>query len=480
MLLAVHLQVAKARRVKTDMTERGHFKDSGLDQLASSGYNIAQFVSYDDNGGQRYSRTAGNAANHLFASQADAAECMLTNTTGHAVNVRSYDPHEPESKPFVMELRTVDDILAVLRARKNEGLHTIMNEYVNECDGGVSGVVFGNAMEFAPDATPRIVERGGTANFTRAMGADILRKVYGVVASVSTNPNERTEFTITPLRTGVHNEHTLVWESRIMDGAPQTADTRWPNKFSTMLGDKTFGLLMADQVGLRVPYTHVTNRRVAPFSFGQPTGTGEYWMRTAPVEQTPGLYTTTRGWTDPYKIMQNEDPEGDKIASILSQEGIDAQYSGACVMGADGQLIINGKYGYGDDFMVGESGTDTIPPEVTKRIVANYQKASLALGGPVRFEWVYDGKELWTVQLHRGESASYGNVIFPGNTDTAYIRFATHDTSGHSRIDELRQLIAAHRPGTGIELVGDVGVTSHLGDILRKAAIPSFITSSKS
>ncbi len=461
------------------MTERGHFKDSGLDQLASRGYNVAQFVSYDQNGQQRFSRTAGQAANHVFDSQAQAAEHMLTNTTGHAVNVRSYHPHQPESKPFVMDLRTVDDAVAVLQARAGEGLHAIMNEYVDECDGGVSGVAFGNTMEFAPDATPRAVERAGAARLTRQMGANILRTVYGVAPDIGGASDERIEFTITPLRSGVANTQTLVWESRKMEAAPQTADVRWPNKFSAMLGDKTFGLLVADQIGLSVPRTYVNNRRVAPFSFGQQTGTGEYWMRTAPAEQTPGLYTTTRGWTDPFKIMQAEDPHGDKIASILSQESVDAQYSGACVMGADGQLIINGKRGYGDDFMVGESGTSAIPPEVAQRVIANYQRASTALGGPVRFEWVFDGSRLWTVQLHRGESASYGNVIFPGSDDTQYISFATHDSAGHSRINELRELIAAHQPGTGIELVGDVGVTSHLGDILRKAGIPSFITAGK-
>ena len=57
--------------------------------------------------------------------------------------------------------------------------------------------------------------------------------------------------------------------------SPESAETQWPNRFSDMLGDKTFGLIMADQIGLYVPRTMVLNRSVAPFTFGEPTGNPE-------------------------------------------------------------------------------------------------------------------------------------------------------------------------------------------------------------
>ena len=461
------------------MVERGHFKDDGLNNLAKKGKNVAQFVSFDEKAKQRHSRVVGQTPNHKFASQAEAAEYMLANTTEHKVNVRSFDPNQPESRPFIEGLETVDDVMAVFNARQSEGLYTIMNETVNTKDGGVSGVVYGNTVEIVPDNTPRGVELPGVARFTREMGANVIKTIYDVTPDFVADPNIRQEFTITPLRRGIQNGHTITWELREMEGAPTTAETRWPNKLSTMLGDKAFGLIMADQIGLHVPRTQVISRRVAPFTLGQPTGTGEFWMRTAPNAQTPGLYTTTHGWTDPYKIMQDEDPTGEKIASILSQEGVDAEFSGACVMGADGKLIINGKRGYGDDFMVGESGTDALPCNVVQKIRDNYFYASDQLGGPVRFEWVFDGDRVWTVQLHRGESASYGNIVYPGNESTVYMPFKTHDADGHSRIEALREFIASAQPGVGLELVGDVGVTSHLGDLLRKAQIPSRIISGK-
>ena len=52
-----------------------------------------------------------------------------------------------------------------------------------------------------------------------------------------------------------------------------------------------------------------------------------------------------------------------------------------------------------------------------------------------------------------------------------YHRF---DVTKH--IDELRDLIArVQGTGEGIILAGNIGVTSHMGDLLRRARIPSHI-----
>ncbi len=451
------------------MTEHGHFKDAGLDRLSNNGFNVAQFVSYDADGAQRFSRTKGNAQNHQFDSQEAAVAFMLANTTEHSVNVRSFDPTDPKSKPFDYGLKSSDSVLASLRARRDEGLHAIVNETVDIDDGGVSGVAFGNVIEFSPHDTPRCVEKPGTAQFTRAMGADIIRKVYGFYPTLAADPTTRIEFSIHPLRHGYKDEHTIIWEAEDADGAPLTAETNWPNRFSDMLGDKTFGLMIADEIGLHVPRTTVFNRTVAPFTFGRETGSQEVWLRTAPNKQTPGLYTTTHGWHDPYQLMAREDPTGEHIASILRQDGVDARYSGACIMGADNELILEGKAGKGDDFMVGETGIATLPHYVDSAVRDIYKQASDYLG-PVRFEWAYDGVHVWVVQLHRGKSVSTAQTIVPGHEATAYIEYSTENG-----IDGLRELIAQHVEGAGITLVGNVGVTSHFGDLLRKANVPSRI-----
>lgn len=449
------------------MSEIGHFKDEGLNRLSNEGYNVAQFASFGPDGALRHSRVKGLTQNHEFASQREAAEYLLTNTTEHSVNVRSFAPDDPKSKPFEYGLKTIDDVIANLGARASDGLYTIVNETVNVDDGGVSGVAFGNVIEFAPHDTPRCVEQPGTAQFARAMGADVINKVYGFFPIFAASPDTRLEFSVHPLRHGYKNEHTIIWEAENADDAPLNADLLWPNRFSDMLGDKTFGLLVADSIGLDVPRTEVFNRTVAPFTFGTPTGNGEAWLRTAPNKQTPGLYTTTKGWIDPFALMQREDPTGQNISSILRQDGVDAKFSGACIMGADGNLIVEGKAGEGDNFMIGLDGIAQLPRYVEDAVRKTYKKASDHLG-PVRFEWVYDNVHTWVVQMHRGVSASAGAVIFSGPDDTIYQRYETKNG-----IEGLRALIADNTKGNGIILVGNVGITSHFGDLLRKAQIPS-------
>jgi hypothetical protein len=40
-------------------------------------------------------------------------------------------------------------------------------------------------------------------------------------------------------------------------------------------------------------------------------------------------------------------------------------------------------------------------------------------------------------------------------------------------LEKLRELIASVGRGEGIEVAGDIGVTAHAGDLLRRAAVPS-------
>jgi hypothetical protein len=61
-------------------------------------------------------------------------------------------------------------------------------------------------------------------------------------------------------------------------------------------------------------------------------------------------------------------------------------------------------------------------------------------------------------------------VIFPGEPE----RFHPLETA--QGIDALRALIARiEGTGEGVVLIGHVGVTSHFGDLLRRARIPSRI-----
>ncbi len=450
-----------------------HYKDEILDRLAERG-NVAQFVSFGPNIEQRFARIHGFAANHVFPNYQDAIQAVFQASSESSVNVRSFDPASPKSREFVYGLRSVREAEAAACRLAAEGLHTIVNETIDVCDGGVSGVALGDALEFAPCDTPRCVEKPGTAAFSRSLGLTFLECVYGFQPNLSYGPETRVEFSLHPLRRGFRQEHTIIWELENVGATDTQAQMRWPNRFSQYIGDKAFGLLVAHLLGLPVPETVVISRAVGPFHFGQSTGSAETWLRTCPRVQVPGKYTTHRGWMDPFKLMSAEDPTGESISSILAQAGVDATYSGAAIAsegkdGSPGEITIEGTPGFGDEFMVGRKKRTRLPKEIVSRVEELYRKAFNELG-PVRFEWVSDLSQTWIVQFHRGASPSAGNVVFPGNPQ-AFRRFNVEDG-----LEKLRSLVE-EVDGTqeGIVLVGDVGVTSHFGDVLRRAMVPSYI-----
>jgi hypothetical protein len=451
---------------------RGLIKDAVLDKVSEVA-NVAQFVSFSPDVRQRYARIHDHEPNHAFESVERAVETLLALSPDSSVNVRSFTPENPKSREFIYGLRTVEEAAAGVRRLAADGLYTIVNETVNVADGGVSGVALGDVIEVAPGDTPRAVEKPGTVSFAREMGLRLLEKVYHFRPALDFPPDLRVEFSIHPLRRGVRREHTIIWELEQVGPTHSTADTRWPNKFSRFIGDKAFGLLVADMLGLPVPATTVFARHLPPFTFGRQTGTGESWIRTCPVVQDPGHYTTQRGWLDPFTLMHTEDPEGKNIASVLAQEGIDAAFSGSLIVQADGDTKIEGTSGYGDRFMLGEVQLAALPDETLTSVRGLYEAAARHLG-PVRMEWVHDREgRTWIVQLHRGRTSSQGSIIHKGEA-ALYHRF---DVS--AGIDELRKLIARVKGrGEGIILVGQVGVTSHLGDLLRKAEIPSRVEQS--
>lgn len=443
-------------------------KDHTLDRLADIA-NVAQFVSFSPDLSQRHCRIRGVNPGHRFESVRSAIEVLVDAATDRSANVRSFTAEEPKSRRFIYGLRSIHEIVEMVTSLAGQGLYTIVNETIGVADGGVSGVLLGDTLEFAPGDTPRCVEKPGTCSLPRDVGVRLLHKVYGFKPALGFDDPLRVEFSIHPLRRGVRNEHTIIWEVENVGAHDLRPRVEWPNLFSRFIGDKAFGLLLADTLGLPVPATAVIARAVAPFNFGRPAGTGETWIRTCPVEQVPGKFTTQRGWRDPFKLLTEEDPSGAVLSSVLAQEGVDPQYSGALIATANGDPIIEGIQGRGDEFMSGRVPPQELPQRAIEAVTALCERASSHLG-PVRFEWVYDGIQAWIVQLHRGAVAATGRTIFPGEADH-YHRF---DVA--AGIDSLRGLISrVEGTGDGIIVVGEVGVTSHLGDLLRRAKIPSRI-----
>ena len=74
------------------------------------------------------------------------------------------------------------------------------------------------------------------------------------------------------------------------------------------------------------------------------------WLRTCPAIRTPGRFTTVRGWKDPFLIMSEDEPDPDRpvISSIIIQDEVRSEFSGALLTSADGRPIIEGVAGFGD------------------------------------------------------------------------------------------------------------------------------------
>ena len=128
--------------------------------------------------------------------------------------------------------------------------------------------------------------------------------------------------------------------------------------------------------------------------------------------------------------------------------------------------LVEGVEGFGDDFMLAQAAPVPLPVRVTDDVRRLGARAADALG-PVRFEWAHDGDQAWVLQLHLATVAASATTISPG-TPARWHRF-----DPAQGLDRLRDLIARVPAGEGVEFTGEVGVTSHAGDLLRRAAIPA-------
>ena len=467
----------KPRNTVRDVAQDWVFKDVVLDRLASVA-NVAQFVSFNPDLHQRFSRVRGFPSNHYFGSYQEGIRTLLANCSDGTVNIRSFDPASGKSAAFIYGKGFAEACNAV-RKLAQRGLYTIVNETVDIGDGGVSGVALGNVIEFAPGDTPRCVEQPGVVSLERKVGIDLLKIVYGFTPSLDFAQDYRVEFSIHPIRRGVCHEHTIVWELEQVKVGEPSPSWIWPNRFSRFIGDKVYGLLIAHILGFPVPRTTVVCRRVPPFTFGRPTGTGEIWIRTSPGERQPGRFTTQSHWCDPFELMHQEDPSGIEIPSVLVQEGVEAQegvedtFSGALNASQTGEPIIEGVRGKGDEFMVGKKPPEHLPTDVVNSVKSIYHRIEDHLGSIEKMEWVYDRCQVWVVQLHRGMTMnSVPGVIVPGEAQY-YHRFEIRN--GIAALRELVNDLRSKSVNHGIVLIGDVGITSHFGDILRRSGIPSRI-----
>ncbi len=447
-----------------------HLKDEVLDAIAEHA-NVAQFVSFDPGLRQRHCRMFGKQRNYVFDSPVVAVSQLLESSLEKRVNVRTFGFGDLRSSDFVTALSRPDEIVDTLARFSARGLYTIVNESIDVNDGGVSGVSFGGIVEFCPGDTPRCVEYADIASFPKPLALELLSRVYGFEPKLDYAPHKRIEFSIHPVKRGFARDNTIIWEIDEAEPHRLSNNIRWPNSFSRHLGDKLFGLILANVLGFAVPRTLALPRRLRPFEFGQATSTstGMVWVRTCPATKAPGKYATVRGWTDPFALMQADDPSGDFVSSIIVQDGVEAHYSGAFLSSNCGQPLIEGIEGTGEELMLGTEGPGNLPVDIMRDVRMLHDKVNAVLG-PVRVEWVHDGRCPWIVQLQQESASSTEDVIVPAEQKcTQYVEFSVKEG-----LPKLRELIEGLKgTGKGIVLTGNVGLTSHLADVLREARIPS-------
>ena len=442
-----------------------HFKDEALDRLAAYG-NVAQFVSFDPHLNPRFSRIVHRPPNECLEVALAVRSLILASPEGK-VNVRSFKPNNLQGNEFIYGLSDAQAVVDQVRHLASLGFFVIVNETVDVNDGGVSGVAQGSVIEFAPGGTPRVVDNARPASLRLTTGLAVLKSVYGFEPELGFPPRFRVEFSVHPVKRGWTKTHTIIWELQELDYGMLLPTPRWPNDFSEFVGDKVFGLLVSHGEGYYVPRTTVLSRHLAPFSFGQHTGTDVKWIRTCPKIPIPGRFSTVRGWTDPFKLLATEDPGGTEIPSVLVQDEVNPQYSGALLTDMGGEAIIEGIAGRGDALMLGGAPPIALPDALRVRLKQLHDCLWRDFGG-IRVEWVFDGEQIWIVQLQQEAAKSAGTVIVDGDF-TDEITFKAEDG-----LEQLRTLTARLRGKmTAIKLVGNIGMTSHMADVLRRTHIPS-------
>lgn len=451
------------------------FKDDVLDALAKNA-NVAQFVSFapGENPEQRHSRVFGYSENHQFPSVRDALQALMDSSPERSINVRSFLPGQPQGHEFIYGIKNVDVAVEHVKRLAANSFYTIVNETIDVNDGGVSGVFQGGVVEFAPGVVPRFIEKNSQTPVPALpfdFAINLLTTVYSFTPNLDGDLHKRVEFSIHPEKRGWHNTNTIIWEEETVSPESFPPFFVWPNAFSMLLGDKAYGLLVGHLLGAPVPKTtvYLRNKLIAPFSFGSDTGGETVWTRTCPSVPVPGRYLTEHAELDPFGVMDAEDPERQILASCLSQQNVPAKFSGTVLTTVDGNLVMEGVAGSGDDYMLGNTSPVVLPESVQNDL--RKLRASLdALRQPVSFEWAHDGLKAWLLQLHLGSVNSSNRTIVPGEA-SEFVKFEVSQG-----LEMLRQLVNDFpQDGRGIVVVGNIGLGSHIADVLRKANIPSYI-----
>lgn len=434
-------------------------KDQQLLNLLDSGFNIANFVCFTPDC-YLISSTLPNRENPI--------ETLLKVAASRKVNIRTFTLERHNNNPFYMGLddpKTIWDLVIELTSK---GYYVIVNELIPLDDGGFSGVAMGDYVEVAPGDTPRCVEKPGVMQCSMDFLEHLIYTIYHVDLDEDEGFNshqKRVEFSFHPYKCGVLKSHIIIWESIDTKKTPDPPlFPSWPNRFSEAMGDKVFGIMVAHYFRDPVPYSFVISKTLPVFGFGCREYNSNYWSRTAPRVNTPGEYPTVRGFLSPFMIANV-----DELSSMIYQNEIDGEFSGAAIYTNECEpVIIEGVPGFGDGFMMGTNTVD-LPDDVLLAVKKTVKTLSRQMGHPIKIEWVIRDSNVFILQLNllrkSGTLVKREDVVNPRffnishykDSETAWVAF-----------NNLVKDTLTKGVNNTIVVVGDVGITSHYGDLLRQ------------
>ncbi len=436
-----------------------------LSRLAAEA-NVAQFVSFGPGHDlpQRHSCLRGHPPGHRFATAEEAVGALLALAPAGSVNVRSFLAGAPKGGPFSYGLTRRDDVLAVLRARAADGLHTIANETVD--------VARRRRLRGRAGRAGRVRPRGH-APFGRAArhrrprprpghGA-CCATVYGFTPDLDGRPGERVEFSLHPLVAGVRQTHTIVWERERVD--PVRLTHRLSLAQPVQPPARGQGLRPAGRRPPRPPRPGHHRRRAAgrPVPLRPPHRERRALDPHLPGRAGAGQVPDPAGLAGSLRPPGRRGPVGDGHRRRARPGGRPGPVVGGRpprqrrrAAGRGRRRVRRGLHarpagpgpapGPGRSTTSGGSGPGPPPPS-----------ARSASSGPT------------TAPTPGWSSSTWPRRPRPAPPSTRGRRPAGAASTRPSGLEHLRQLIATVAPDEGIELTGDVGVTSHAGDLLRRA-----------
>ena len=169
-----------------------------------------------------------------------------------------------------------------------------------------------------PGATPRSVEQPGTVALGHAAALRLLSTVYGFTPSSTATPASGTSSASIPWSPGSARP-TRSSGSEPVEPLALTRRLAWPNAFSRFLGDKAFGLLVADLLELPVPATTVVGRRSPPSASAGPPAAGS--AGSAPARPSRPRPFHPAGLAGPVRSAGQRGPVGTAVVSRWPREG---------------------------------------------------------------------------------------------------------------------------------------------------------------